>query len=301
MGWGVSGCGCGCGVVLFRYVCESGVRARVSGMIMYLLIHDKSAKITNVKRSELLAASKLDHTNHKLDIDTDWLDARLRPDAALLAPHLLLLLQALVSLFDMTSCSSSSSLLAANPHTHTLHCPRTRHILSGTFNTPHLHLLRFDTLTRALTPVHPAPSSATSSHNANLSDTARLETRAEAGVPPEVIPARGPHQFLTLGKSTRSPRACGPSEAASQSAQSQEHELPNRVYATTWAEKAQLSAWEVVWGDSAGKGAAGQHGDPSIRLINSVPISEWAIPCPNATRSCSTSSSRLRLLLRLPV
>lgn len=58
MGWGVSGCGCGCGVVLFRYVCESGVRARVSGMIMYLLIHDKSAKITNVKRSELLAASK---------------------------------------------------------------------------------------------------------------------------------------------------------------------------------------------------------------------------------------------------
>lgn len=50
-------------------------------------------------------------------------------------------------------------------------CPRLRHIVSGTFNTPFLHLLAFDTLTRTLS---------------------LLST----------LPGYGPHSFLTAGRTS---------------------------------------------------------------------------------------------------
>ncbi|PWN39888.1 hypothetical protein IE81DRAFT_332007, partial [Ceraceosorus guamensis] len=159
-------------------------------------------------------------------------------------------------------------------------CPRTRHILSGTFNTPHLHLLRFDTLTRALTLVHQISSSSSSSSSVSPSFSSSTATSPHAHIPEGAIQAKGPHQFLALGKSIGSVGTCdayaGPGPSTRIEAQ---QSRPNRVYATTWALKPELSAWEIRWdgkaqseserrGMDAGFGAA----DPLVHFINSVPI-----------------------------
>jgi carboxy-cis,cis-muconate cyclase len=99
-------------------------------------------------------------------------------------------------------------------------CPRLRHILTGTFNTLFLHLLTFDTLTRDLT--------------VTLS-----------------VPARGPHQYLTLGGfipeiaagsgSSSSSSGSGSGSIAGGSAL----QASRIVYATTWADQRELSAWRV--------------------------------------------------------
>lgn len=99
-------------------------------------------------------------------------------------------------------------------------CPRIRHLLTGTFNSPALHLLRFDSLTRALVLLAP-------------------------------LPARGPHQFLCVGRSA----AAAPPHAV------------DRVYATTWAPVPELSSWALEW-------PLGAAAEPQLRLLNSVPISE---------------------------
>jgi len=61
-----------------------------------------------------------------------------------------------------TAASTSTSILSS-------FCPRVRHILSGTFNTPNLHLLSYDTINHSL-------------------------------VIEKSIAAKGPHQFLALGQ-----------------------------------------------------------------------------------------------------
>ncbi|PWN19826.1 hypothetical protein BCV69DRAFT_313567 [Microstroma glucosiphilum] len=96
-------------------------------------------------------------------------------------------------------------------------CPRLRHILTGTFNTLFLHLLTFDTLTKDLT--------------VTLS-----------------VPARGPHQYFALGgfipelsSSSGSGSGVGSSSAAGGAA----HQASRIVYATTWSDVRELSAWSV--------------------------------------------------------
>lgn len=106
-------------------------------------------------------------------------------------------------------------------------CPRLRHILTGTFNTLFLHLLTFDTLTRNLT--------------VTLS-----------------VPARGPHQYLTLGGFI--PEM--PSGSGSSVAQGAGPQAARIVYATTWADERELSAWSVSL----------RPGQEKVRLINARPI-----------------------------
>lgn len=98
-------------------------------------------------------------------------------------------------------------------------CPRLRHILTGTFNTLFLHLLTFDTLTRDLT--------------VTLS-----------------VPARGPHQYLTLGGfipdiTAGSGSSSSSSGSGSGSAPGVGAQASRIVYATTWADQRELSAWRV--------------------------------------------------------
>lgn len=86
-------------------------------------------------------------------------------------------------------------------------CPRIRHLVSGTFNSPFLHLFSFDTLTRTLS---------------------LLST----------IPGYGPHSFLAVGRTVTA----------------DSNRLVDTLYATTWAEKAELSAWRIQWQDENIKG-----------------------------------------------
>lgn len=67
------------------------------------------------------------------------------------------------------SCSIPTSILTSTSTILSNQCPRIRHILSGTFNTPNLHLLSYDTTT----------------HQLSIQKS---------------ISAKGPHQFLALGQ-----------------------------------------------------------------------------------------------------
>ncbi|UZJ53453.1 hypothetical protein CBS101457_002773 [Exobasidium rhododendri] len=73
------------------------------------------------------------------------------------------------------SCSSplpsTSSILGTAAASSSFICPRIRHFVSGTFNSPFLHLFSFDTLTRSLS---------------------LLST----------LPGYGPHSFLTVGRTS---------------------------------------------------------------------------------------------------
>lgn len=67
------------------------------------------------------------------------------------------------------SCSASTSAAALDNRASTSICPRIRHLVSGTFNSPFLHLLSFDTLTRTLSIL-------------------------------STLPGYGPHSFLAVGR-----------------------------------------------------------------------------------------------------
>jgi carboxy-cis,cis-muconate cyclase len=121
-------------------------------------------------------------------------------------------------------------------------CPRIRHLVSGTFNTPFLHVFAYDTLSKQL-------SLAQSIH------------------------AQGPHQFLALGRTASFPeKSSGRALEGARIGRG----FGDVLYATTWAHPPSLSAWKIVGldQDKVGRSLDGA-GSVTLEWINTAEISEF--------------------------